>query len=321
MTFKYIQPYFRFFLLFSGLIWSAELTNPSITADKATVKLGEPIFVTVQVTYSSDGVVRYNKDKGDYLPFEIYEFGDVEQISSEGNGLHRYEFVIEAALFDTTDRFFPPVRLTGSYITADTTYNDSIATGPVFVRLQKTMPDTMTTLHEGYGLIGTGISWWPYLLGLILLVVLGYFLWRRYLHQQASQFKDFTGNVVRESAEELALKRLHALAKADWLLNQKYKRWYSEISEIAREYIENTRPDFAALEMTTTEIRPRLSECFDQKDEDFISRILQKSDLVKFAKYFPENEPHDDYLEAMTELMNRLKLDREKAQSGEEDDN
>lgn len=98
----------------------------------------------------------------------------------------------------------------------------------------------------------------------------------------------------KRPAHETALERLSKLESQKLWQAGKIKEYYSELTDILREYIEG-RFHFPALEQTTDEIIATMRHVpdFHREQIDQIRRLLFLSDLVKFAKENPigaENE-------------------------------
>ncbi len=96
----------------------------------------------------------------------------------------------------------------------------------------------------------------------------------------------------KKPAHEIALKQLNQLRKNEFWQNGKTKRYYSELSRITREYLEN-RFNINALESVTDEILPELKHPeIPSGDRGNIKEMLQTADLVKFAKVKPDPFTH-----------------------------
>ena len=134
------------------------------------------------------------------------------------------------------------------------------------------------------------------LITLLVLVVLGaafYFFWkygRKYLHdRKVAEVK----HKLKENAGLVALNSLKSLkAKKLWQKGQ-VKDYYSELSEIIRTYIDS-QWDVNAMEMVTAEIMEAIDN-LDVDDEQMkeLNTLLERADLVKYAKEQPiveENE-------------------------------
>lgn len=96
-----------------------------------------------------------------------------------------------------------------------------------------------------------------------------------------------------------AIQALEALHNQKLWQNEKYKQYYSGLTDILRTYIDG-RWGVGAMEMTSDEIiaAMRAVELPDKARMD-LSSILRDGDLVKFAKATPDAEQNEaDYLKA-----------------------
>ena len=120
-------------------------------------------------------------------------------------------------------------------------------------------------------------------LGVLALLALFYFLWRKWKSRSISQVR--SAAVPALTPEQLAYKELEALRTKGWLQIGRIQDHFFELSEIFRRYLEN-RYQFPAREWTTEEITahfkhfPKLSEDLKQQART----ILTQTDRVKFAK-------------------------------------
>lgn len=87
----------------------------------------------------------------------------------------------------------------------------------------------------------------------------------------------------------------------------KIKEYYSAISEVVRQYIEE-RFNVNALESTTDEIMTAFrSQVVDRESKDKLQQVLTLSDLVKFAKQFPIESEHVFSLQNAFDFVNGTK--------------
>ena len=94
-----------------------------------------------------------------------------------------------------------------------------------------------------------------------------------------------------------AIRRLEALRNQKLPQNGRHKQYYSGITDILRTYLYR-RFGIGAMEMTSAEIvaaieTPHAAGEVDDKRFDDLRRLLQTADLVKFAKWVPD-EADDD---------------------------
>jgi hypothetical protein len=99
-----------------------------------------------------------------------------------------------------------------------------------------------------------------------------------------------------DPAHVIALRELDRLRDEQLWQKGEIKNYYTRLTEILRQYLENRYRVFS-LEMTTAETLEALLKTGFKKDASFnqLKTILTGSDLIKFAKYNPEpseNELH-----------------------------
>jgi hypothetical protein len=105
--------------------------------------------------------------------------------------------------------------------------------------------------------------------------------------------------VIPDPAHIIAFRALEKLKEEKLWQEGQIKLYYTRLSEIIRQYLEN-RFRISSLELTTVETLDELKRSGFREDESFrkLRTILTGADLVKFAKYFPEpseNELHFEY--------------------------
>jgi hypothetical protein len=163
--------------------------------------------------------------------------------------------------------------------------------------------------------IGMKLSFWYYIIGvvtLLSLLALAYFFIRRKRRK-------------RESSEhhilppwETALQRLKELEGEKPLTREEIKKFYIRLSFILREYFELLY-DFPAMENTTTEILGSLRKIKEYR-EFFTdtNNFLKRSDLVKFAKYFPPVFDKEKEMVFVKEIIEETKREEEDGEEEEE---
>ncbi|EPE9901183.1 TPA: hypothetical protein ACGFUW_002014 [Flavobacterium psychrophilum] len=132
-------------------------------------------------------------------------------------------------------------------------------------------------------------DWWKYLLGFLLLLglaFLGYFLWKKYRKVPEKA-------IVYNSPIEKATSLLQLLEKKELLAKGEVKEYYSELTDIARDYIEEAI-EIPAKESTTSELILALRAASTKKKMKLsketllgLEKVLKQADLVKFAKVKP----------------------------------
>jgi hypothetical protein len=132
-------------------------------------------------------------------------------------------------------------------------------------------------------------TFWKYVFILLFVLVIGaliYFLLKKY------QKKKIAEEAIKTPIEK-ATTLLQTLEKKELWQKGEVKAYYSELTDIARNYIEEAL-EIPAMESTTSEliqglraasIRKKMT--LSQEILDNLERVLQQADLVKFAKSKP----------------------------------
>ncbi len=146
------------------------------------------------------------------------------------------------------------------------------------------------------------------LIGILVVAAagVGYYFYRK--HRKGEPL--FHKTVIRP-AHEIALERLQALKTTDLDQMEQYKTFFTELSNIVREYIEN-RYFVKALEETSTELLQSMQELeLDAETLQKLQNVLQMSDLVKFAKFVPGKAEVESSLQDAESFIHMTKLEFE----------
>jgi hypothetical protein len=126
-----------------------------------------------------------------------------------------------------------------------------------------------------------------------ILIFIAYRYWRKKKNIEAEAFIE---PEVVIPPDVKALTELKGLRGKELWQKGEIKQYQSELSHIIREYLEG-RYSIRALENTTREIvRSIKDKSFTEEDQQKLIRILQISDLVKFAKAKPDVSIHETFM-------------------------
>jgi hypothetical protein len=197
------------------------------------------------------------------------------------------EWRLTLAAYDTGSFVIPPLNI--YYHTKGDTAKLSQTTDSLQVMVFSAGGDTLKEIHDVKPPVNVAREFADYLPYIILLVVIGLavmvYLWWKKRKQKLSQKAEETTPETKIEPYDWAMKRLTELeAKTLWEKGF-VKEYYSEVTEIVREYIEK---EFfiPALESTTEELLVRM-EKEEIMDLIRLRRFLTLADLVKFAKLIP----------------------------------
>lgn len=155
-------------------------------------------------------------------------------------------------------------------------------------------------------------SLWNILLPLAVVLLIGGLLLWWWKRKSKKNVETIEQPAVALTAEERTLARLEALRKENLWQVGKVKEYYTGITDILREYIEETT-GIHATEMTSEECINVLASKGSNADEiTFLNDIFATADLVKFAKGEPSKEEHDKTYETAVTFV-QLNVNREKS--------
>lgn len=177
-----------------------------------------------------------------------------------------------------------------------------IESNPFLISVQTVSIDTAKGIYDIRGIADVPFSlkewlkeFWPWIVfPLLVLAALIYIILR---WSKKPTPKALPKPVLARPIHELALERLDKLEADQLWQSGNIKGFYSELTDILREYIEQ-RFNIPALEQTTDEIiasMRRLTD-FSVDQIDRTRRLLFLSDLVKFAKEKPLGSENDTNL-------------------------
>jgi len=232
--------------------------------------------------------------------FEVLNMGRLDTVPSESDILLTQKIILTS--FDSGSYYLPEIPVTiqqGGQ--AETLRTNEI---PIKVNTLPVSTDT-TALQPIKPIIEEPLNLQdvaPYLggiLGLVAIILLARWWWIR-RHRIP---KEEAPPPSPRPAHEIALEKLDTLAHGDWLNEEAYKAFQSELTYILREYLEG-RFDIRAMENTTTEIVRQMDRVPTERDwRSELREMLSTADLVKFAKATPPRSFHENALVTVRQFV------------------
>jgi len=218
------------------------------------------------------------------------------------------ELQFSTAIYDSVGIYeFPSFPV---YLQGQNRLDSLILTGPE-IEIRSILMPADTNFHDIKGLhkIRMQLNPWAVLVVLTLLVLLYvvYLLYKRYRRIQSAE--DAIIIIPPEEAHLTALRELERLRNSNYLKREDFKRFYSELSRIIKQYYEN-RYLIDALEQTTSELI-MLMESMNEFDPQLVAetnKILNTADFIKFAKGTSSPAESNQMLEKVVEIVNSTRL-------------
>lgn len=269
------------FLLLSVVVFAQQ--KPLVTSlDKTKQKIGGEFKLTLKISVDTTAKVAFPNPKN-IGALEVIESYKIDTVRNGG----RYELIKKYGLtqFDSGKYVIPRVTV---LINNKPYFSDSlsieVANVPVDTLRQK-MYDI-----KPIAAVPSSKSWiWKLFLALLLLAGIGAFV---YWYLKIRQTKKIEEEIYKTPIEK-ATSLLNTLEKKQLWQKGEVKAYYSELTDIARTYIEEAI-EIPAMESTTSELIEGLRTASMKKKMKLtpetienLERVLKQADLVKFAKSKP----------------------------------
>ncbi|TNJ47198.1 hypothetical protein KFZ70_04605 [Tamlana fucoidanivorans] len=256
------------------------------TIDSTSVKIGAQITYHIQVETDSSQLVVFPEGQT-FSPLEMIESYDVDTLKNND----RYNLIKKYGLtqFDSGKYTIPQQRI---LIGDKTFFTDSLQ-----VEVRNVVIDSTEGLFDIKPIIAvekSASNWWQYVLITLLIIAVVAFLLFWFIWRQKPLTED--EKIALLPPYDRAKLALQKLDESPYLEQENLKDYYSELTFIIRKYLEEKVYD-RALESTTNELIDRLTLLkegnqidISQEDIKNLQNILQRADLVKFAKSAPDIE-------------------------------
>ena len=274
-----IKLYILFFFISTSLF--AQKVTSSI--DTIKNKIGAEFQLTLKTEVDTLSKVKFPNAKN-FGAFEVIQSYKIDTVKKND----RYELIKKYGLaqFDSGKYTIPRLQV---FINGKPNFTDSF-----IVEVQNVVVDTlkqkMYDIKDVAQVESPMGNWWIYLLVVLAIAAIGYFV---YLFIKNRQNREKPEVIVFKSPIEKATTLLQQLESKELWQKGEVKNYYSELTDIARNYIEE-EIHIPAMESTTSELIAGLRNAAKHKKLKLsnetvanLEKVLMQADLVKFAKSKP----------------------------------
>ncbi|MFV5687503.1 hypothetical protein ACM55M_02625 [Flavobacterium sp. ZT3R25] len=275
-----IRLYLLFLLVTTAVFAQQKQVVTSI--DTIKNKIGAEFKLSIKTTVDTSSKVIFPKLKN-FGALEVIQSYPIDTIKTDG----RYELVKKYGLtqFDSGRYVIPSIKI---FINSKPFLTDSLLVEVANVKVD-TLKQKMFDI-KGIAPADNSIGdWWKYLLIIALIVGIGVLI---YWYIKKHQKKKLQEEIYKTPIEK-ATSLLDTLEKKELWQKGEVKAYYSELTDIARNYIEEAI-EIPAMESTTSELIQGLKAAsvkkkmtLSQEIIENLERVLKQADLVKFAKSKP----------------------------------
>lgn len=268
------------YFLFTATVF-AQQKQVQTSIDTTKNKIGAEFKLTLKTNVDTLSKVVFPNLRN-FGPLEVIQSYPIDTIKKND----RYELIKKYGLtqFDSGRYTIPSIKI---LINKKEFLSDSIK-----VEVANVVVDTLKQkMYDIKDIVPANESsnWWKYLLGLVLIAGFGAFI---YWYTKKRQKKTIEKEIYKTPIEK-ATSLLNNLEKKELWQHGEVKAYYSELTDIVRNYIEEAI-EIPAMESTTSELIEGLKMVSQKKKMnlskdtfDNLLGVLKQADLVKFAKSKP----------------------------------
>ncbi len=280
--------------------------NPSVQSevDTTAIKIGEQIMFTVTVEADSTAQVIFPEGQT-FSPLETVEAFKTDTTKKRDRMTLQKTYALTQ--FDSGSYKLPTQRIE---INGQGFFTDSLRIDVATVAVD-TLTQKMYDIKPLIEVDRSNAAFWKILLGIVLaLAAIGAAVYWFFLRKKP---------LTEEEKEALlppydrALLELRRLENSKYLIQDEYKKYYSELTAIVRGYLEEDA-HVSALESTTNQLIEKLELLKDagelklqEETIEQFKKILQTADLVKFAKSKPATSVAEQDRKAVEQIVIKTK--------------
>ena len=245
-------------------------------------KIGAEFKLSIKTTVNTSSKVVFPNLKN-FGALEVIQSYPVDTVKMDG----QYELIKKYGLtqFDSGRYVVPSIKI---FIDSKSFMTDSLLIEVANVQVD-TLKQKMYDIKDIAAAENSIGNWWKYLLVIALIIGIGAFI---YWFIKKRQEKKLHAEIFKTPIEK-ATTLLDTLEKKELWQKGEIKAYYSELTDIARNYIEEAI-EIPAMESTTSELIAGLRAASVKKKMTLskeiienLERVLKQADLVKFAKSKP----------------------------------
>lgn len=296
------------FLILAGVVAAGESGDgrPPVTVeasvDKNEISIGDRLKYTIRIKTEKDIEVRLPSFAENLGEFAVKDFG-----SSEGGfwGRRKIEQWYILDIYETGIYTIPAANI-GFRERGKEEWHD-ISTEEITVEV-KSLLDESAESAEIKDIAGPRSVYDMRFMYIILAIAALIALIALIIIILKKRKKSKEAAVPAPPAHLIALESLRELMKKDYLKSGKIQEYYFELSDIVRHYLEN-RFYLKAPEMTTEEFLNylRSTDKLRSEHKSLLREFLAHCDMVKFARYHPEEKEIESSYESARRLVEQTK--------------
>ncbi len=274
-------------LLLTPVAIVAQQAKASVEITPDTCLIGDNVFYLLSITHYETQLFSLPSDTDEvaFYPFEIRSRKKLFEEERDGFTTERWQYTL--TIFDTGAQIIPPLDLRYVQIGKSDSSETVLKLDSKTIYVRSVLDTTVKDIADIKPLQSLPLPAWVYVVSAVVLLLLiggGYWLFKLWQkHRQAEKPKPV---VPEKPPYQIALEKLAALDAYPLDSQDDFKKFYSDLSDILREFIERYYR-VPALEQITSEILYSLRTKLSSEQIERYRQVFERADLVKFAKFYP----------------------------------
>jgi len=290
------------FILLIANVMHAQRTQATVSVDTMRMLIGDQTKVRLQANHNPNKSVVYPELSQQTLGgLNVLDIGSIDTLRKLPTVVT--EQAITVAAYDSGFYKIPPLTFNVYF---NGKLQETAISKPLEIVVSTMVVDTnyVAEIKPILEVPYTFSEFVPYLVALLFALLFGFILYR--IRSSKLQVQVEQPEIIIP-AHEIANTKLFKLKEEKLWQQGKIKEYHSQVTHIVREYLEN-RFGVNALEYTTEETIAALkTKDFDDSYKNKLREILQRADLVKFAKDTPGPDVHEEALTVAKDFVHKTK--------------
>lgn len=274
--------------------------------DTNQIKIGEQFHLDLTATFLKGVRVTFPMLTDTFNSFEVVSKNKLDTISSANNKELTLFQQYTLTGFDSGYFVIPPMPFV---VDDGKGKSDTLLSEAMLINIITVQVDTTQEIKAIKNIIDVPFPWLEYLIyvliALIIVAVIIY-VYKRYFKKK--KVKIVTPKIPDRPAHEIALEALRRIENEKLWQQGFTKKYYSEVTDAIRQYIEK-RFSINAMEQTTDEILSYFErEVVREEEKEKLKFILKLADMVKFAKVHPLPSENETTLQYAFSFVNNTRM-------------
>lgn len=284
------------------LVFSKTGNSQTVSLDSVKFAIGSKVSLKLELPFKVNSGVKWPTINDTLTKsVEVLSKSKIDTIIDQNTGEKTLQQIISITSFDTGFQAIPPFIFEGK--------DQRLATDPLLIEVYKLKVDPVADIKDIKPILKAPITFreiLPWIIGIIFIAAVLFFL-RYYLKKRKTTPYERIEPEVKIPAWDIALSKIERLKEQQLWQQGEIKEYYTQLTDILREYFEKRYKVYAA-EMTSTEIIESMDKVIKREEAmKSLKEVLFLADMAKFAKAQPGQYENEQSIAYGIDIINYTK--------------